>query len=265
MENSLKINLKGKRALVCGASQGIGEAVAHTLAGAGATVTLLARNKQRLEEVNQRLPTLAEPHQFLVADFSKPEKLKRLIEEELTGNPEYHILINNTGGPAPGALINTEEDELTVAFQMHLVSAHMLTKKLYPSMKEAGYGRIVNIISTSVKEPIPNLGVSNTIRAAMANWAKTLSVELGEFGITVNNVLPGYTATSRLENLIQNKAKLTGITPEEITESMKASVPAKRFAEPSETAAAVAFLCSEAASYINGINLPVDGGRLHSH
>lgn len=264
MKDLLQINLQGKRALVCGASQGIGQAVAYALAEAGANVTLLARNKQRLEDITQRLPTLAEPHQFLIADFSNPAELKLLIEEELAGNPEYHILINNTGGPAPGALIEAEEDELLLAFQMHLVTAHMLTKSLYPSMKEAGYGRVINIISTSVKEPIPNLGVSNTIRAAMASWAKTLSVEMGELGITVNNVLPGYTATSRLESLIQSRAELTGKTPGEITKIMKEHVPAGRFAEPNETAAAVAFLCSDAASYINGINLPVDGGRLHS-
>jgi 3-oxoacyl-[acyl-carrier protein] reductase len=175
-----------------------------------------------------------------------------------------HILINNTGGPAGGPVFSASLDEFESAFTQHLKSNHMLAKAVVPSMKTAGYGRIINIISTSVKQPLDGLGVSNTIRGAVANWSKTLANELGEFGITVNNVLPGATGTERLTQIINNKANKTGKTVEEVTKIMQSAVPVKRFAKPEEIANAVAFLASPAASYINGVNLPVDGGRTKS-
>ena len=183
---------------------------------------------------------------------------------EATHLTSYHILINNTGGPKGGPIFSAEVNEFTQAFSNHLVCNQILVQNVVPGMKEAGYGRIINIISTSVKQPIDGLGVSNTIRGAVASWSKTLANELGPFGITVNNVLPGFTATDRLEDIIGNAAKRFGGSEEEASKFMKNLVPARRFAEPSEIANAVAFLASEAASYINGINLPVDGGRTKS-
>jgi 3-oxoacyl-[acyl-carrier protein] reductase len=147
---------------------------------------------------------------------------------------------------------------------MHLINNQILVQKAIKGMKDAGFGRIINIISTSVKAPIAGLGVSNTIRAAVASWAKTLSIELGAYGITVNNVLPGFTNTNRLKSLIAKKAEVQGKSEEKIARAMKSQVPAARFGQANEVANAVAFLCSPAASYINGINLPVDGGRTAS-
>ena len=147
---------------------------------------------------------------------------------------------------------------------MHLINNHILVQHVVEGMKKEGFGRIVNIISTSVKSPIPGLGVSYTIRAAVANWAKTLSFELAEHGITVNNVLPGFTNTNRLKTLIETKSKTLNKSVEEITKKMISSVPANRFGEAAEVADAIAFLCSQSAGYINGINLPVDGGRTTS-
>ncbi len=262
----MQLNLKDKNALVCGSTQGIGKATAEELAKLGANVTLMARNQQRLEEVKATLDTSqGQEHRILVANFERPEQVESVTQHYLGEDKlPIHILINNTGGPAAGKAIDAKPQEFLNAFQMHLIANQYLVSAVVPSMKSAGYGRIINIISTSVKAPIPNLGVSNTIRGAVANWAKTLAGELGEFGITVNNVLPGLTETARLESLIQTMANKAGITPEEKASQMKSTVPAKRFAQATEVANAVAFLASPAASYINGINLPVDGGRTPS-
>ena len=172
-----------------------------------------------------------------------------------------HILVNNTGGPAGGQAIDAEVNEFTSAFNNHLICNHNLVQCVVEGMKSEGYGRIINIISTSVKQPLPNLGVSNTIRGAVANWAKTLANELGQFNITVNNVLPGATDTVRLKSIIETKAEKTGQSIDSIGEVMANQSPMKRIAKPEEIANAVAFLASPAASYINGINVPVDGGR----
>lgn len=172
-----------------------------------------------------------------------------------------HILVNNTGGPPGGPIIDADTDEFLTAFNMHLVNNHQLTQAVVPYMKEAKYGRIINIISTSVKQPLNGLGVSNTIRGAVASWAKTMANELGQFGITVNNVLPGSTNTGRITSIIESRAQKSGRSQEEVKQEMEAEIPARRFAEPAEVAAAAAFLASPAAAYINGINVPVDGGR----
>lgn len=260
----MNLSLKNKNALVCGGSAGIGKATAIVLGSLGAQVTLVARNEEKLKAIVKQLPTPEnQRHNYLVADFSKPSQLKgKIIEATLYDR--FHILINNTGGPKGGSIFSAEVEEFTKAFTQHLVCNQILVQNVVPGMKEAGYGRIINIISTSVKQPIDGLGVSNTIRGAVASWSKTLANELGAFGITVNNVLPGFTATDRLDDIIANASKKMNKTEEEAANFMKSIVPARRFALPEEIAYAVAFLASSAASYINGINLPVDGGRTKS-
>jgi 3-oxoacyl-[acyl-carrier protein] reductase len=260
----MKLDLKGKNALVCGSSAGIGRASAELLSEQGATVTLLARNAEKLTTVLQGLSTqYGQEHQMLIADFSDPEALKREILEA-TLKTDFHILVNNTGGPKGGPVFSAEVAEFELAFRQHLVCNQILVQSVVPGMKQAGYGRIINIISTSVKQPIDGLGVSNTIRGAVANWSKTLANELGPFGITVNNVLPGFTATDRLDDIVANAARKMNTTEDGAREFMRKLVPARRFASPLEIAYAVGFLASEAAGYINGINLPVDGGRTKS-
>lgn len=261
----MKIDLTGKRALVCGSTAGIGKAVAIQLAEAGASVTLLARNEEKLKATCSELDaTAGQAHGYLVADFSKPEALKIVVDNHMKSANPYHILLNNTGGPPGGLAVDAELDEFERAFRSHLMCNHVLVQALVDGMKAEGYGRIVNIISTSVKIPLNGLGVSNTIRGAVANWSKTLANELGQFGITVNNVLPGATETERLSSIISNKATKTGKSEDAVSEAMKAQVPAGRFAQPWEVAAAATFLASPMASYINGINIPVDGGRTGS-
>ncbi len=259
----MDINLARKKAFVCGSTQGIGKAAALELANLGASIVLLARNETSLKQVKDELNTSQnQRHDFIIADFSAPDELKNKVAEYLEKNSlPVHILVNNTGGPAAGKVIDAKLEEFINAFQNHLICSQILVQSLVEGMKAERYGRIINVISTSVKQPIPNLGVSNTIRGAVASWAKTLAVELGEFGITVNNVLPGFTKTQRLESIVENKANKTGNSIENIEAEMQSETPAKRFAEASEIANAVAFLASPAASYINGVNLPVDGGR----
>lgn len=259
----MNTDLSGRRALVCGSSQGIGLACAVELANLGASVTLLARDEVKLASIRASLPSpRGQKHEFAIADFARTETVHAAIRPRLSAGETFHILINNAGGPAPGPLIDAAPDALSAAFAAHVLCAQILASALTPGMRDARYGRIINIISTSVKQPIPNLGVSNTIRGAMASWAKTLANELGPHGITVNNILPGYTSTERLASLIKNRAAKNGTTESAVEAELKATIPAGRFASPEEIAAAAGFLASPAASYINGINLPVDGGRL---
>ena len=262
----MDINLNGKKAFVRGSTQGIGKAAAIELANLGASIVLLARNEDSLKQVKDELNTEQnQQHDYIVADFSSPEELKKRVGEYLEKNiSPVHILINNTGGPAAGKAIDADAQEFVNTFQAHLICNQILVQSLVERMKAERYGRIINVISTSVKQPIPNLGVSNTIRGAVASWAKTLAGELGEFGITVNNVLPGSTWTGRLESIIENKSNKSGASVEQVKEAMRAEIPAARFGEAAEIANAIAFLASPAASYINGINLPVDGGRTTS-
>ena len=258
----MNLNLKDKRALVCGSSQGIGKACAVELAKLGASVTLLSRNQQKLQAVKAELDTAAsQTHHVLVADFSDPKSVKQAVDQHLDSVGTIEILVNNTGGPAPGPAYQAETEAFIHAFNLHLVCNQHLVQSLLPGMKQAGYGRIINIISTSVKQPIQGLGVSNTIRGAVASWAKTLANELGQFNITVNNVLPGATATMRLDAIINTKAAKQNKTVEQVMADEKAGIPLGRFGEAAELANAVAFLASPAASYITGVNLPVDGGR----
>lgn len=260
----MNLNLNEKTAVVCGSTQGIGKASAMILADLGANIVLLSRNSETIQQTLEELPQNAnQKHSFLVADFKNNDE----VEAVITGfakSQTAHILINNTGGPAAGEANAANKDEYINAFKMHLVNNQILAQVLIPGMKKEGYGRIINVISTSVKAPIPGLGVSNTIRGAVANWAKTMAGELGRFNITVNNVLPGLTETERLFSLIRGKAEKAKTTYEEMDAQLKNTVPMKRFATAEECGNAVAFLASPAAAYINGINLPVDGGRTQS-
>jgi 3-oxoacyl-[acyl-carrier protein] reductase len=255
-----------KTALVGGGSDGIGKATAIALAAQGANVVLMARNAQKLATAIEDLDhSQGQTHRFLVADFAQPTQVREVLAAYLADNfAPIDILINNTGGPAGGAAHTAAVDAFRAAFDMHLVVNQELTQFVLPNMKAKGYGRIINIISTSVKQPLPNLGVSNTIRGAVASWAKTVSNEVAAWGITVNNVLPGATATGRLDSIIANKAAKTGQSISEVAQEMLQEIPAARFAQPEEIAFAVAFLASPQAAYINGINLPVDGGRTKS-
>ena len=259
----MELNLNNKNALVCGSTQGIGKATAIALAQEGVNVTLAARNREKLKAVLEELPKDGN-HSYIVADFSNPRDLQEQVIKFIEKNHGFHIVINNTGGPRSGDILTASLDEFDNAFTQHLKCNHVLAQATIPFMKEEGFGRIVNIISTSVKEPIPGLGVSNTIRGAVGNWSKTLATEVGAFGITVNNVLPGFTETERLNEIIKIKANSAGSSLEQMAEIMKNYAPAKRFAKPEETANVITFLASEAASYVNGINVPVDGGRTKS-
>ena len=257
---SLSLSLEGKRALICGASAGIGRATALQLAEQGAHCILLARRVERLESLKAEIVSKGGSAEVLVGDLDQRDTTVAAVEAKLSDG-SIHILINNAGGPKGGPILNAVEDEFTVAFGRHVLAAHRLTQTLLSGMKEAGYGRIINIISTSVYEPIPNLGVSNTIRGAMASWAKTVSKELPP-GITINNVLPGFTDTERLSQLKKGRATKNNISEDTVHAQWLSQVPEGRLAQPEETAGAVGFLVSPAAAYIRGLSLPVDGGRL---
>jgi 3-oxoacyl-[acyl-carrier protein] reductase len=256
-------NLQGKRAIVCGSTQGIGRACAEVLAQHGAAVTLVARNESALEEAKNALADESgQSHATITADFTDPAAVQSRVLEHIQSTGPAHILVNNTGGPKSGPIVDAAVDAFASAFSNHVLCNQLLTQAVLPGMKEEGYGRIINIISTSVIQPIKGLGVSNTIRAAVANWAKTVASEVGRFGITVNNVLPGYTDTERLKSLIKAKAQREGITEDDVLSQWISTIPVGRLARPDEIGNVVAFLASPAASYVSGVNLPVDGGRL---
>lgn len=259
----MNIDLTGKRAFVCGSTRGIGKASAIELASLGAEVILIARNEVELKNTVAELKP-GKNHRYIVADFNDPSALNTKAQTFIKDNGVVHILVNNTGGPPSGPITTATSHEFISAFSNHLLCNHVLATAVLEGMKNAKYGRIINIISTSVKQPLKGLGVSNTIRAAVANWAKTWANEVAEFGVTVNNILPGATKTDRLVSLIEAKAKKLSLSIQSIEKDMQEEIPMKRFGLAEEVAQAVAFLASPAASYISGINLPVDGGRTSS-
>jgi 3-oxoacyl-[acyl-carrier protein] reductase len=254
----MEIRLDGTTALVCGSTQGIGLATARLFASLGARVIMLARDEEKLLKAKAELTPHAKGHLHLVADMSDT-----LALSSVAGGIEIpvDVLVNNTGGPPPGPAHEAGIDEFERAFRLHLLAYQTMVRALVPGMKQRRRGRIINVISTSVKQPLPNLGVSNTIRGAVASWSKTLATELGPYGITVNNVLPGATSTERLEAIISNKAHKSGSDRDEVAREMMQEIPLRRFAQPHEIAGAIAFLAGPSGAYINGINLPVDGGR----
>lgn len=259
------MELNNLKAIVCGSTQGIGFETAKLMAERGATLTLVARTESKLKDALATLDiSNGQQHNYLVADFSNPAGLKEVITNYISEGHRPHILVNNTGGPKGGPIKDADPTEFTAAFNQHLICNHILVQAIYPSMIENGYGRIINVISTSVKQPLDGLGVSNTVRGAVANWSKTLANELGQYNITVNNVLPGATNTIRLKSIAENKSEKTGQSVDDVFGAMAAQSPMKRIAEPKEIAEAIAFLASDRASYINGINVPVDGGRTKS-
>ncbi len=256
----MNLSLKEKCAVICGSTQGIGLAIAKELALSGADCILMTRNETSLQKAIALLDfSQKQKHEYAIADFSSNEQVRAAIEK-IIQHKTIHILINNTGGPAPGPITEATTESFINAFQQHIINNQLLVQAVLPAMKEAGYGRIINIISTSVKIPIANLGVSNTIRAATAAWAKTLSLETAQYGVTVNNILPGYTKTQRLDSLLTANAAAQNITKEELAAKMQLQIPARRFGEAEEVAALAAFLASPAASYVNGTSIPVDGG-----
>ena len=260
----MDLDLSGKHALVCGASEGIGRAAAHELALLGASVTVLARRAEALQAVVDALPARnGQRHGRITADVSQTDALADKVGA-LAAERRVDILVNNTGGPPGGPVASATSDAFLQAFTRHLLANQVLAQAVLPGMQATGWGRIVNVVSTSVREPIQGLGVSNTTRGAVAAWAKTLSREVASQGITVNNVLPGFTETGRIAQIVGDRARNTGKSEQQVADGMKATVPAARFARPEEVAAAIAFLCSPAAGYINGVSLAVDGGRMQS-
>ncbi|MFC4528300.1 SDR family oxidoreductase [Dyella halodurans] len=258
------LDLSGRHALVCGASQGIGRASAIELAELGASVTLLARSAEALQTVAEALPRKHDQHhRWLAVDMLQTDNLRRTVADIVAEHPAQ-ILINNTGGPPGGPAHTAATDAFESAFRQHMLAGQTLVQTLLPGMRASAYGRIVNVISTSVKEPIVGLGVSNTVRAAVAAWAKTLSNELAADGITINNVLPGYTRTARLDAILAAQVAGSGRSEDEVAQAMLATVPARRFGDAAEVAAVIAFLCTPAAAYVNGVSIAVDGGRTRS-
>ncbi len=255
------INLQGKNAVVCGSTQGIGKAIALQLALSGASVILVARNEEKLVGTISELDTTQnQKHTYYIADYSNVNEVKQ-IADKIAANHSIHILVNNTGGPPSGKAIDAKVDEFLTAFNNHLINNHQMVQAFVPSMKNEKYGRIINIISTSLKIPLHNLGVSNTIRGAVGNWAKTLANELAQFNITVNNILPGATETERLSTIITSKSNQQNVALESVKNDMLHEIPMGRFGKPEEVAYAAAFLASSMAAYITGTSVVVDGGR----
>ncbi|NND71737.1 MAG: SDR family oxidoreductase [Rhodothermales bacterium] len=260
----MDLSLHNRRALVCGSTQGIGRASALMMAECGADIVLMARNPESLETVRHEVSGFGVSCDVVVADFSDPSQVAERIDTYTSSHAGFDILVNNTGGPPAGPIASASVDDFLKAFNSHLINNHILVQATLPGMKERSFGRIVNIVSTSVREPIPGIGVSNTTRGAVASWAKTLSKEVAPFGITVNNVLPGATQTGRIDALIKSKAAKSGKSEDQVEQDLVSAIPVGRFAGPFEIAAAVVFLSSDHAAYITGVSLPVDGGRLNS-
>jgi len=249
--------LGGQTALVCGASKGIGRACALMLARAGARVVACARSQADLDSLVAEMH--GDGHEAVVLDLEDIEA----VRQAMSSMGDVQIVVNNSGGPPGGALLENTLEDFEGPFRRHLHAAHTIVQMLSPGMKKAGSGRIVNIISTSVREPIDNIGLSNTLRGAMASWSKSLSRELDPC-ITINNILPGFTDTDRLDSLASSISERTGSPVEDITEGWLSGVPIQRLVDPLETAVAVTFLCLPSSGAIRGVSLAIDGGRMRS-
>lgn len=257
----MNIDLSGKTALVTGASKGIGNAISQQFAACGARVILVSRDQAALESATAKLAGTG--HEYLDADFSNPDFAISKLTDFISKN-RIDILVNNTGGPAPGPIASAKWEDFLKGLEMHLKMSQALVQAVLPNMQSNKFGRIINVISTSVKIPIPGLGVSNTVRGAMASWSKTLATEVGADGITVNNILPGFIQTGRLDSLISGRAEKQGKTADEIALGMLSTIPAGRFGKPEELGYYAAFLASDMGAYINGTSLQIDGGRTGS-
>lgn len=255
----INLSLSGRTALVSGGSEGIGRAAAQAFSELGARCILIARDAAHLQEALETLAPVEGGHQVMPCDLSQSGDRERMLTA-LSGQT-VHILVNNSGGPASGPVLEAGAEAFTRAFDQHLISAQLLSQALVPGMRAAGYGRIINILSTSVRTPLPNLGVSNSTRWAVAAWAKTLATEVAPWGITVNNVLPGSTLTGRLRALVSEQAERRGVSAGSVEDAWLATIPMGRFGKPEEIAALIGFLASPAASYITGTSIPVDGGK----
>jgi 3-oxoacyl-[acyl-carrier protein] reductase len=264
MHATSPFSLENKTALVCGASKGIGRATALELAKLGAKVHLLARTESSLHELQNEMASLGLAQgECLALDMENSEELRSRVEQILVTKGPIHILINNSGGPSPGPALKADPQEFVSGMKRHIFAAQTLVQCCLPGMEAQSFGRIINVISTSVKEPLPNLGVSNTLRGAMASWAKTVAMELPR-GVTINNILPGYTNTHRLKSLVKATAEKRGCSTEQVEKEWIQTIPEGRFADAQEIAYAICFLASPAASYVRGISLAVDGGRIKS-
>ena len=252
-----EVVLGGQTALVCGASKGIGRACALMLARAGARVVACARSQTDLDSLVSEMH--GDGHEAVVLDLEDIEA----VRQAMSSMGDVQIVVNNSGGPPGGALLENTLEDFEGPFRRHLHAAHTIVQMLSPGMKKAGSGRIVNIISTSVREPIDNIGLSNTLRGAMASWSKSLSRELDPC-ITINNILPGFTDTDRLDSLASSISERTGSPVEDITEGWLSGVPIQRLVDPLETAVAVTFLCLPSSGAIRGVSLAIDGGRMRS-
>jgi 3-oxoacyl-[acyl-carrier protein] reductase len=255
-------SLAGRHALVGGSTQGIGRACAIAFARAGASVTLVGRNNEGLAKVLTELASgAAQTHRTLCVDYADWRAVQRAVEAHVAAHGVVHVVLHNTGGPPAGAAIDAQPEDFAKGFEQHVLTGQAIVRACAPGMRDAGYGRIINITSTSVVAPIRGLGVSNSVRAAVANWARSLAGELAPFGITVNTILPGFTKTARLDALFKGRATRSGSTVDEVERAAVATIPAGRLGTADEIGAVAAFLASPAASYVTGVNLPVDGGR----
>lgn len=260
----MNINLANKKTLVGGSTRGLGKAIALQMAACGATVTLMARNEEKLKETIILLPTpLNQIHNYLVTDFANFEGFKSDINKYFENN-SIDILVNNTNGPSAGTVFEKSDLDYFAAFQLLFQTTCYVTTQALVSMRKQHFGRIINVCSITVKEPLPHLVLSNTMRSAVVSWAKTLSTEVAVNNITVNNILTGYFDTERLNEIIHHQANINNISTESQKKNMEANIPFKRLGKPEEYGHLVAFLASDYASYITGTSIPIDGGLLKS-
>ena len=261
----MDFGLKDKVALVAASSQGLGRAVAEELAAEGASLVLCARDSRTLTETAAAIAEKSNAHVLAVpADVTITEDIERLVQAGIERFGHIDILVTNAGGPPAGTFEQLTREQWEQAIRLTLLSAVELTRQVLPGMKERRWGRILNITSIAVKQPIENLLLSNSLRAGLTGFARTLANEVAPYGITVNNVMPGYTRTERLEELAEMMAEKQGISASEFRGKWENEIPMGRLGEPRELAAVVAFLASERASYVTGTSIQVDGGWIKS-